>query len=108
MIDTLIIRLLYAAQMMIFMIFWYLLKRRFKKKAPLISVFYLLQQCILVNLSYRDWLPEFMLNPDKKTEDQKILLALITSHCINYNTFLVTMIVNPILTLVAAYLSLKA
>lgn len=55
----------------------------------------------------RDWLPEFWLNPDKKTEDQKILIALIMSHCINYNTFLVTMIINPILTLVAGWLSLK-
>lgn len=48
-----------------------------------------------------------MINKDKKTEEIKILLNLMMVHCVNYNTFLVTLIVNPIIVIVSVYLMLQ-
>jgi len=63
--------------------------------------------CVSVNLSYRDLVPEFMINEDKKTEEFKIMLALLLSHCLNYNTFLTTLVVQPTIVLVSAYIMLQ-
>ena len=35
-----------------------------------------------------------MKNPDKKSEDVKIFVAIVYAHCLDYNTFMTTTIVN--------------
>lgn len=51
-------------------------------------------------------LPEYFDNPDKKTDEVKIVLSLIYIHCLNYNTYRLTLILYALITLPFAYVSL--
>ena len=45
---------------------------KFRNLTPYIIFFFMAEHSILVNLSYRDKVPDFMFNPDKMTEENKI------------------------------------
>lgn len=63
------LRIIYAAQILAFTILWYLFKGRFKRYSPNLVYLYCVMQCGTTILSVNDMLPEFMLNPDRKTDE---------------------------------------
>jgi len=65
------------------------------------------EHSIMVNLSYRDHVPEFMLNPDKMTEENKIFLGAMIFHSLNYNSFLATVLGFPLMVFPGVWYSLK-
>lgn len=48
-----------------------------------------------------------MINSDKKSEEYKIILNLVVMHCFNYNSFINTIIINPLLYIPGVYFMLK-
>lgn len=89
------------------MIFWALIRKRWKRKAPIITIIYLGMQCMTVLLSYSDMLPDLFNNPDKKTDEVKILITIVYSHCLNYNTFRTTIFLHTLLVIPFGYAALK-
>lgn len=69
---------------------------------------YLFVECLLVNLAYRDLVPVFMVNPDKKTEEYKIIVALLLAHFVNSNNFMTTLVMYQAIVIPAVYYMLKA
>lgn len=87
---------------------WALARLRSKKDSPLVIFLYLIVECALVNLSYRDMLPGFMINPDKKTEEYRIIVALLITHFINANSFLTTAVMYQAIVIPSVYYMLEA
>jgi hypothetical protein len=67
---------------------------------------YLFIQCLTVYLSYKDALPSFLGNPDKKTDEVKVVISIVYCHCLDYNTFKTTLILNSLITLPFVYIIL--
>lgn len=63
--------------------------------------------CVTVNVQFAKILPESLQITDLMNEENKILLVLVATHCVNYNTFLVTLIVQPTIIFVSTYFMLK-
>jgi hypothetical protein len=68
---------------------------------------YLFMQCLTVYLSYKDFLPAFLANTDKKTDEVKVVISIVYCHCLDYNSFKTTLILNTIITLPFVYIILK-
>jgi hypothetical protein len=47
-----------------------------------------------------------MLEPNRNSDENTILTTLIICHCINYNSFLLSLLVNPPLVLISYYFQL--
>lgn len=83
---------------------WVALKKWSPRRAILIPYVYLLVHCILTILSFRDMLPEILIEKDKTADETKIPVLLIITHTINYNPFLVSLLVPTTIILVSSYL----
>ena len=99
-------RIVFAFHQISIVVLWAAMRRCSKKRAPLVIFVYLFGQCLSVLLSYMQVQPEYMDNPDKKTDEVKIFLSLIYIHCVNYNTYRLTLILYALITLPFAYASL--
>ncbi len=89
-----------------FMAIWGVL-RKWKKthdKAPGLIVFlYSLVWCMITNFSFRNQMPPLMHEPDPKSDEDTILTTLFICHCINYNSFLTTVLLQPAIILTSYY-----
>jgi hypothetical protein len=72
----------------------------------MIVFIYLFMQCLTVYLSYRNMLPGFLGNPDNKTDEVKVVISIIYCHCLDYNTFRTTLILNTFITMPFVYIIL--
>lgn len=95
------IRILSAVSTLIFVIGWGLLKCRKTPQAPRFVWVYLLSYCVFTNLSYRDQLPWWLAESDKKADEDSILVNLLVAHTLNYDTFLVTVLLQPSIVLLS-------
>ena len=81
---------------------WAVLRRWRPKHALITPYLYLLVHCILTNLSFRDWLPEVMIETNKRADELKILTILICIHATNYNPFLRSLCINTTIIVISA------
>lgn len=49
-----------------------------------------------------------MLNEDRKTDENKILITIFAFHCLNYNTFMKTLIFFAPFVMISTYTMLLA
>ena len=49
-----------------------------------------------------------MFETDRKSDDPKIMVTIVLFHCINYNTFLVTLFIQPFIIIVSAFMFYSA
>ena len=108
MINNPLVRIIYSVEYIILWLIWFLLKYRFPRIGPVFPFLFLFNQCLFVYLSYNNWVPQFLINEDKESEEMKIFIAVVISHSVNYNSFLVTLIVQPLIVFPFAYLALRA
>jgi len=52
-------------------------------------------------------MPSFLQNPDKKTDEVKVLLTIVVVHCVDYNTFRASLIFSCLLVLPIQWIILK-
>lgn len=98
------IRLITSFMRISFFIPWALIKcSRWKKHTTKVAFLYVLFWCTWPNLSFRDQVPEFMIEPDRRTDEETILVTLIIFHTMNYNRFLTTVILIPIMIFPSYY-----
>lgn len=62
---------------------------------------------MMVNLSYRDQVPDFMIETDRRTDEQTIIFLLLNFHTMNYNRFLATAVLLPLMVLPAFYAQIQ-
>jgi hypothetical protein len=89
-------------------ILWIVLRKWRPRHAMIMPYIYLLTHCILTNLSFRDWLPEVMIEPDKSNDDGKVVIMLILTHTVNYNPFTVSLLVPTTIIAIAFTFQLLA
>ena len=75
------------------------MRKYFKKFAIYLPYAYMLFINIITYISYDDMMPSFLQNPDKKTDEVKVLLTILVVHCVDYNTFRVSLIFSCLLVL---------
>ena len=61
---------------------------------------------MLTCFSWRDQVPTFMLEPDRNQDVDTIYFTMVIMHAVNYNEFLATILINPILYLTSYYFML--
>jgi len=98
------VRLISAGINVVLAIMWVFLKKFSPKHAMIMPYIYLLVHCILTNLSFRDWLPQVMIETNKRADEQKILVLLVFSHSTNYNPFIRSLCVNTTIIVISACL----
>lgn len=76
---------------------------KLKMYAPKIMYLYALIWVLVTNLSMRDWLFDWMLENDKKADEDSILNTIIIVHVLNYNSFLQTVCLFPPLFIAGYY-----
>ena len=100
------VRVIYAVINFSHPILWMILRKWSLRHAMIIPYIYLLTHCILTNLSFRDWLPEVMIENDKSYDEAKIIILLIITHTVNYNSFLVSLVVPTTILFISYCLQL--
>lgn len=73
---------------------------------PKIMYLYVLIWVVFTNLSFRDYLPQWMCTDDKKSDEDSILVTLVIFHVLNYNSYLSTLLFLPASILVGYYLQM--
>jgi len=101
--DSPPIRVISAASNVVIVIAWLILKRLTQSAALWIPFVFLLYNCVMINLSFRDWLPEVMLENEKTSDETKIFILMFITNVLNYNLFIVTVLVQPIIIIVSCY-----
>lgn len=104
--KTEILRIIYAGQITLFCVFWFLFKGRFKMFAPNLVYVYMVMQCFTCILSVYDKVPEFMLNQDRSTDDNKILITAIACQAFNYTSYRTTILLFGPITMLSEYIVL--
>jgi len=100
------VRVIYAVINFSHPVLWMILRKWSLRHAMIIPYIYFLTHCILTNLSFRDWLPEVMIENDKLYDEAKIIILLIITHTVNYNSFIVSLVVPTTIILVSYSLQL--
>ena len=99
-----LVRLITSFMRISFFIPWLLIKcTRFKKHTTKVAFLYVIFWCMWPNLSFRDQVPEFMIEPDRRTDEETILITLLIFHTMNYNRFLTTVILIPLIIFPSYY-----
>lgn len=93
---------------LMFVFLWGLARCSKPLYAPLLLFVYCLARLVFTNLSWRDQLPDSLLEKDRMMDEMSIYLALLTCHCINYNNFLTSVFILPPMLLSSYYTQLIA
>ena len=102
-----LVPVMYAGQYIFNVLIWAVMRIKCKSLTPYLVFLFMAEHSLMVNLSYRDQVPEFMVNPDKTTEENKILLGVMICHALNYNSFLSTVVGFPLMTLPGVWFALR-
>ena len=106
--NTAPIRVITTAIRLSFFVPWALIRcTRYRKHAPKIAFVYVVFWLMMVNLSYRDQVPDFMIETDRRTDETTIIFVLLTFHTMNYNRFLATAVLLPLIVLPAFYAQIQ-
>ena len=100
-------KIFYALQTLFFVLIWGIMRRCWKKHAIYMPYAYMLFINIITYISYDDVMPSFLQNPDKKTDEVKVLLTIVVVHCVDYNTFRASLIFSCLLVLPIQWIILK-
>ena len=101
--ETPTIRIISSGINMAFCGLWIVMRRFAPTKVPIVAYLWLLNACILTNLSLRDLLPEVMLESEKLQDESKIFVSMILAHCTNYNKYMTVLVLHTLVILVATY-----
>jgi len=103
--NTPLIRLLTSVIRLSFFIPWAILRcnPRTEKYVQKVAFLYVIFWCMWPNLSFRDQVPEIMIEPDRRADEETILVTLLIFHTMNYNRFLTTVILIPLIIFPAYY-----
>ena len=97
------VRVLSAAVNLFYCFLWLIFLKFMPTKTPMVNYIWLLHRVVFTNLSMRDMLPEVLLETEKNADEIAIVSSLIFSHSINYNEFIVVLIVNPLIVVISYY-----
>jgi hypothetical protein len=106
--GTKITRAFYAFHLVFYSVIWFIMKKTNSRFSPLFIYVAILNQCLWTVLSSHKLLPDIIARDDFKDDEVKILTAVIALTSINYNTFLSTAILLPLITLPCFYFSESA
>jgi hypothetical protein len=85
------------------LILWYILDRYNKKLSVYIAFSYAMISLMMVNLSFRNKLSEDYFNKDVDKHDDLIYVLVLYTLVINYNDFMVSLVLYPVSILVLYY-----
>jgi len=74
--------------------------------APNLVYFYMAMQCFTCIMSVYDKVPDFMLNLDRSTDDNKILITAIACQAFNYTSYRTTVLLFGPITMLSEYIVL--
>ena len=98
--------LMNSVLILLFTLFWSIIKWKWPMQAPKMIYFYGLMQCIKTNLSIRDQLPSWATSNDKTNDNDNIFTTLVVCHCGNYNTMISTYLIQIPMFLISYYTQL--
>ena len=101
--DTPTVRIISAGINLAFCGLWIVMRRFAPTKVPIVAYLWLLNACIITNLSLRDLLPEVMLESEKSADEIKIFVSMILAHSTNYNQYMTVLVLHSLIILVACY-----
>ena len=104
--DTPLIRVLTHVYTLFFILLWAILKTRFRNQVPKLGIVYFLSWNIFAVFSFYDLLPNFLRETNRMRDDEIIIICLFIFNCMNYNSFLTTLLFIPPITLIPYYFQL--
>lgn len=78
-----------------------------KKYAPLTAWLYCILFVLKTNLGYRDMVPDWMNHENKQKQEESIIVTLVVTIALNYNSYFSTLLFLPPCILTGYYYQMK-